>query len=258
MRYLRIWARFFAFGLMREMQYRASFYGEAVAQIAQALLFLLFIQTLLGQVDAIGGWSKPEMEVLYGTFVLLNGCAQGLIATNVWRIPELVRLGTLDLVLTKPIDAQYWVSVRNIEPGELLGGAIGLIIIGVGLAQTGGPGLIDILAYALALACALVIVYSLWFISVLYAFWAVKLDSIGALFVPILQLARYPVTAYPPRLGLILRSALPVVFFAGVPARALLGRPGAVLWAPLAAALCLAASRVAWRFASRRYGSAGS
>jgi ABC-2 type transport system permease protein len=92
---------------------------------------------------------------------------------------------------------------------------------------------------------------SIWFVKVWNATEVLRYTLVAG---------RYPVSAYPPALRLLFTFVLPVAFLTTVPAEALLGR-GSALWAAgslLAAALCLAGSRLLWRYAQRFYTSASS
>ena len=270
---LRIAARYFRASLMREMQYRAHFYGELASSLGEAVLFLVFIDTVLARVGSVGDWDRPAMYVLYGTFMVMIGVAHAFMQPNLTRLPEHVRRGTLDVLLTKPVDSQFLLSVQQVNVaalGDVVAG-LGLVVYGfqqstAGAGAAAGPvgGFVELAsrvgAYVVLLACGQVILYSLWLLTVLCAFWAVRLDNIGVLFEAVVQMARYPVTVYPPVLRMALQFVVPLAFVATVPAEALLGltRPERLAGAVLAAALSFAASRLGWRVACRFYTSASS
>ena len=74
-------------------------------------------------------------------------------------------------------------------------------VFGIGIAAWGigrlgiTPSFLDVAAYAVLCACAVVTCYALWFSSVLGAFWAGRLQNAGAIFEPVVSMARVPTTS---------------------------------------------------------------
>jgi ABC-2 type transport system permease protein len=179
-----------------------------------------------------------------------------------------VQNGTLDFVLLKPIDSQFWLSARQVSPWGLPGVLAGLVLIGVGLANATPPigwrdpiALLQPLGLGFTLLlCAAAILYSLWFLMAGLSIWFVKVWNATEVLRTTLVAGRYPVSAYPPALRLLFTFVLPVAFLTTVPAEALLGRAstGWVAGSLLAAVLSLIFSRVFWRRALRHYTSASS
>lgn len=92
-RYLRLIWRCFSLSAAREMQYRGHFWGIVGSSLADAALFLAFIETVLAQVDAIGDWTRPRMYILCGSFVLVEAFARLAIEPNVSALADSVRMG---------------------------------------------------------------------------------------------------------------------------------------------------------------------
>jgi ABC-2 type transport system permease protein len=102
--------------------------------------------------------------------------------------------------------------------------------------------------------------YSIWFFSVTWSVWAVKLEAIAVVFDPMMQMARFPLQIYPARLQAMLTFVLPVAFLTTFPAQALLGN-GQLRILPLAlgmAGFMLWVSHAFFQFALRSYGSAST
>lgn len=261
LRYIKLAWRFFSLSTAREMQYRAHFIGTVASGLAHILLFLIFIETVLGQVGAIGSWDRPRMYLLYGTFVLVYGLAEFAVQPNIDALSDSVRRGELDYVFTKPVDAQVYVSLQHYHLPSLAGVIMGMLIVGYGCLQLAlTPAWYMIGAYLLLLVCGLVVIYSLWLLSALIVFRAIRVDSIAYLFIPIVQFARYPISAYPRFLQTVFRFVFPLAFVATVPAERLLGLSSAagLATACITAVCCLLAARIGWRFALRSYASASS
>jgi ABC-2 type transport system permease protein len=260
-RYLRSLRRFWGTALAGQLEYQANAGIDLLAMAASLAGSLLLLQLFYRQGLGLGGWSWPAAQVVLGAYTVLDGITSTVLRPNLSRIVQHVQEGTLDFVLLKPIDSQFWLSLRTVSPSGLPEIALGLGLMGWGALQERGalvPG--DLLAAALLLLSSALILYALWFVVAASAIWFVKTWNATEVLRTALSAGRYPISAYPPALRLLFTVVLPVAFLTTVPAEALLGRlllPWAL--ASLAvAALALAISRAFWRFALRFYTSASS
>lgn len=261
MRYLRLYRAFVINCLSRAMEFRAQFFAGIIGYAVWTAVSLLFINVVFGKVGAIAGWTRDQMWVLYGTFVVLESVCYGALGPNMWRFSGTVRDGGLDLALTKPVNVQFFVSTRYLDLNGLLNSVVGLVLIGIGLSRLNQfPSFVDWLLWLLLLACGLVMAYSIWFASVTISVWAVKLEGIAVVFDPMMQMARFPLEIYPARVLTFLTVGLPVAFLTTYPTKALLGQ---IEWPIVVAALALSStflwlSAQFFKFALRSYGSASS
>ena len=267
-RYHRCLRRFWGSSLAVELEYQGNALIELIAVLGN-LAGSLFVLTLLyGHGRDLGGWSWSAALVVLGLYTLLDGFTSCLLQPNLSRIVNHVQSGSLDFVLLKPIDSQFWLSTRQISPWGLPGVCAGFGLIGWGM----GHGAVVLLwtqplllgARLLLGGCLLIsaaaILYSLWFLLASLSIWFVKVWNATEVLRYTLVAGRYPVAAYPSALRLLFTFVLPVVFLTTVPAQALLGRASGG-WAAgslLAAVLALALSRAFWRHALRHYTSASS
>jgi ABC-2 type transport system permease protein len=243
------------------MEFRAQFIAGIIGYAIWTGISLVFIQAVFGSVGAVRGWTRDEMWVLYGTFVVLESFCYGVLGPNMWRFSGTVRDGSLDLALTRPVNLQFYVSTRYLDLNGCLNAVVGVVLIVVGLSHLGHwPSPLDWLLWALHLLCGFVMGYAIWFACVVIAIWAVKLEGIAVIFDPMMQMARFPVEIYPQRLMTLLTFGLPIAFLTTYPTQALLGR-GQVSHLAVAfglATLLLLLSNRWFNFALRYYGSASS
>ena len=245
------------------MEFRAQFFAGILAYLVWNGVSLLFIEIVFDQIGGanLRGWNRDQMWVLYGTFVILESLCYGLLGPNMWRFSQSVRDGTLDVALTKPVNTQFWVSLRYIDFNGLLNAFAGLALLLFGLHRAGfHPSLAQWLVWLGLLACGFVLAYCVWFACVTWSIWAVKLEAIAVIFDPMMQLARFPVQIYPLRLQSLLTFVLPVAFLTTFPAQALLGQSGVSTLATafVFSLASLAATHLFFSFALRSYGSASS
>ncbi|MEM6460014.1 MAG: ABC-2 family transporter protein [Planctomycetota bacterium] len=261
MRYLTTLTRFWSTAVAAEMEYRANFVLAAL-QSAAALGGALFVLWSLFRTGyEPGGWAWPEALLVVAAYTVLDGFQATVLAPNRQQVTEMVREGTLDFVLLKPIDTQFWLSCRQLRIWGLPNLLLGLGLAGYALtAIEGVPWFRGSAMFVLPLVIGLVILYALGYLLSTVTIWFVKMENITLAMQALLEAGRYPVSAYPGAYRVFFTFVLPVAFMTTVPAAWVSGRsgPGSLLAAAGAAAALLLLSRWFWRFALRHYTSASS
>jgi len=124
-----------------------------------------FYTLIFHYTPAIGagtGWEKYHFFLFLSTALLINSLVQALFMTNADELSELVRTGTLDFALLKPIDTQFLVSLTRIEWSALGNFVVGLGLMGYSLCKLHYlPGLVQIVLYPVYIVCGVAIYYSL-------------------------------------------------------------------------------------------------
>lgn len=259
MRYARVLGIFWRSALLAESEYRLNFLIAALSSIGGAAGTLFTLWLLFAGRSNLSGWAWPEALVVLGIFLILDGLIASVLQPNLSQIVGLVQHGTLDFVLLKPMDSQFWVSLRNISlwgiPNLLIG--IGLLIYGRAHVA-GSVGSLWLAPVALALAAGTV--YSLWFFIASTTIWFTKVWNATEVLRQLMEAGKYPLAVYPRGWQIALTFVLPVAFFTTVPAEMILGkRPWEWLW--LAGGLMLVlllACRWFWRYALRYYTGASA
>ncbi len=253
--------RFWGASLAAELEYPANAWIEALSALGNLAGSLFVLSLFFSGGRSLGGWSWEAALVVLGFYTLLDGVTSTLLQPNLSTIVTHVRSGSLDFVLLKPIDSQFWLSARTVSPWGLPGVVAGFALIAVAAFRAGAsPGPAGLLAVALLLLSSVLILYSFWFVLAATSIWFVKVWNATEVLRSALVAGRYPVSAYPAGLRLVLTFVLPVAFLTTVPAQAVLGQasPGWQLASLAVALLCLLVSRRFWRFALRFYTSASS
>ncbi|HEX7120090.1 MAG TPA: ABC-2 family transporter protein [Longimicrobiales bacterium] len=256
----RVLRAFWAVNLAEELEYRANFLASLFATLFWLGMAVLTAAVFFRQTEMLGGWGFWEVVALLGIFNAVAGVVDALLRPNIGRIVDLVRRGTLDLVLAKPVDAQFHISFRRLVVWRLSDVAFGLALSGYALVRLDrAPGLDGVLAFLLTLAAAFAIVYALWLGLMSLAFWFVDVENLGILFDALYEAGRFPVSAYPAPMRFVLVYLLPIAWITTVPAATLTGRGGwaTALLAAFVAIATLGLTRWLWRAALRRYTSAG-
>jgi len=257
----RLLAIFYKNTLISELEYRLNFWSNLGLSLFWLVWAALSVRVYFFQTEEVAGWKYPELLVVMGLFFALNGFRQLILTPNLSRISEYVRMGTLDYVLTKPVNSQFLVSLRNIGVYNWGDPLLGLGLAAYGLWQLKYvPSLGQIALFGVLIAAAMVLLYSISLILQTLTFWLVNVERVDALVMGVLETGRFPVSFYRGWIRAVLTAVIPVAFMTTFPAEALLGR---LDWRLAAAGIGLAVilfvlSSAFWRFALRYYTGASS
>jgi len=261
MRPLRLSLLFFRIGALNDLQYRANFWLQLLQSAIQLGTGLAVLGLIFSQTPALNGWSQPALLAIMGVHTLMGGVIRALIQPSMERLRQDIRQGTFDFVLTKPEDVQVLSSVREIRIWQAVDVLVGLVVLAVAIGQLQeGVGLVEALAFGVALVVGGVTIYSFWLVLTTVAFWIVRIDEIAELFEGVYQSGRWPVTIYPEWLRVSLTFLVPIAFAVTVPAQALTKRltPETLLLAFGFAVVAVVLSRAFFRVGLRRYSGASS
>ncbi|NJM42221.1 MAG: hypothetical protein HC853_16495 [Anaerolineae bacterium] len=236
--------------------------------MTQTALSLFWIGITLASVlvfyshtDEVGGWPLNHALVIVGLFTFMGGFIRTLLQPNAQKIVEMIRTGTMDFVLTKPVNSQFIATLRHYKVFNSIDMFVGPAIIVAAFSRMGyAPGSAALLQFALMLALALLIIYSIWAIMATISFWFVKVANLTEGFNAIWDTGRFPVSTFEGFMRIALTFVLPIAFITTFPAQALLGNlDGISMILALIIGLGLFAfSAWFWRYAIRNYSSASS
>jgi ABC-2 type transport system permease protein len=248
-------------GVMNDLQYRVNFALQVLQSLLAVAVGLIVFQLVFSHTTELNGWTHSELLALLGVQAVMAGVIHSVIQPNMMRLTEEVQEGKLDHALTKPVDAQMLVSVREVQVWQAVDVLIGGVIIGVALAQIGGSlGLLDTLAFVVALLFGAVLLYCFWLVLATGSFWVVRMWFLPELFEGIFQTGRWPVGIYPDWLRFGITFLVPIAFAITVPAEAVTARLDwkTLVFAAVFTVAAFAFSRWFWRFGLRRYTGASA
>lgn len=260
-RYFRLLRLFWANALAMELEYRVNFWSNAFLSLFWLTWAAAGIGVYFRFTDEVRGWSYPEMLVVVGLFFAVNGVRQAVITPNLARITEYVRMGTLDYLLTKPVNAQFMVSFRYMGVYNWLDPALGLALVVVGTVASDRPlTAAGALASLLLILCSLALLYALSLALMSAGIRWVSSEGMDDLVQGVVETARLPVQLYRGVVQTALTVVLPVAFLTTVPAEALLGRGDGrlLLVAPAVAVLAVVLASLVWERALRGYTGASA
>jgi ABC-2 type transport system permease protein len=261
LRHLRLWRRFLTQAVVRETHYRAHFVTTLLVGLVQLGLGIVPILLLFGFTEEMHGWSRAEVITLVGAYQIITGLMAAFVAPNLDRMTAYITEGELDAVLLRPVSSQFYLTLRWINVAELSNVASGIVVLVIGLVQSGtSPDVGQILQALVLAACGVVLLASVWSAMSFLAFWLQSVSPIGAIYLNLVEAGRYPLVFFPAVVRTFLTFAFPVAFATTFPVEALAGDLG---WGPVAGGIALSVVavtlvRMLWRRGLRSYASASS
>lgn len=248
------------------MAYRASFVMTTLGNFTATFLDFVTIMLMFSRVDALGGYSLPEVAFLYGLSATSFGLAD-LVIGSMDRLGRRVRDGTLDTLLVRPAPVLAQVAADRFALRRLGRVTQGALVLGWSLTRVD----IDWTAAKLLLMPVMVLsgfgIFCAVFVAgAAFQFVAQDASEVQNAFTyGGTTLLQYPPTIFAKELVRGVTFVLPLAFVNWLPATYVLGRPyplGLPGWVtftpPLVAVACCALAGLAWRAGLRSYRSTGS
>nr|WP_312875659.1 ABC-2 family transporter protein [Paenibacillus planticolens] len=197
MKYVQLLREFMRACIVEEFEYRANFAANILSTVLWLAMAILTVQLYFYRTEEIGGWDFYEVLVLLGIFNAVHGFIEFVLQPNMSRLVNHIRKGTLDFVLMKPVDSQFYISFRHLVFWRLSDVVLGLALVAYALWQLEViPSLLMLIEFAIVFVASLAVVYSLWMGMMMFSFWAVKVDNLSYLFSSFFETARFPVSVY--------------------------------------------------------------
>lgn len=211
--------------IREQMSYRRSFLIEMFGKALGTGIELVALFFLFDRIESIGGWTKWEVIYLYGVASVSLGVAE-LLTTGLGAMPELVRTGTMDGLLIRPVPPLLQLlgrDIRLLELGRLLQGG-GALIVALGhLPAACEPSALLLLLVATISTTA---IYAGLFIAAGGScFWTVQSGELfNAFTYGGVQMTQFPISVYPRWLRDLFLFAVPLGFTSYIPAARALGK----------------------------------
>ena len=230
--YFRVLAIFARNSLIRDMTFRSNFLINTISSMSWVFMNLGFYLLIFSHTPMIGegtGWGKYQFFLFLSTTLVINSLVQTLFMQNAHEFSELIRTGTLDFALLKPIDTQFLISLQRIEWSSLGNLVLGILLMVYSLGKVDyHPGPIQIVLYLTYIVCGVAMLYSLMISMAASAVWLGRNQTLYNFWFYITNFSRYPMEIYQGTFGTPLRwfftFIIPVLVVVNVPAR-LLVRP---------------------------------
>jgi ABC-2 type transport system permease protein len=258
----RIYLRLLGAHLRALLEYESDFWIMAVATVLMQVVNVVFLAALFAKVPALNGWTFWPVVLMFGAVALAEGVGS-LFFEGMWRLSWQINQGELDYFLVRPYPVALQSSSAAIGINGLSNIVTGGLMTGVALSRLDiawSPW--RVLFGVVLLVSAVLIKLAINLATNAVSFWLASPTPLFAFAVhQVGDLARFPLSIYPPALKAALGLAIPFAFVSFFPVAHLMdeGTAGRIgLLTPLVAAYCVAVALFVFRRGLRRYESAGN
>jgi ABC-2 type transport system permease protein len=249
-----------------QLQYRTSFILQSVGQFLATFTDFILLLLLFQQFPSIAGWTFGEVAFLYGLGGLAFGISD-LLCGGFDNLSRMIRLGTFDRVLTRPVGTFAQVLASDLQirrSGRIVQGLVvlALAVSWLEISWT-APKVLVMLS---AIASGVVIFTAIWVIGAAITFWTVETSEVTNVFTYGGELlVSYPMSIYADGLRRFFTFVVPLAFVSYLPALYILEMPDPLglppvlqLCSPIVAVAFLLVARFCWALGVRHYQGTGS
>ncbi|MBI4836606.1 MAG: ABC-2 family transporter protein [Candidatus Abawacabacteria bacterium] len=216
----------------RDMIYRANFWSSVLSRLGFLLVNLAWFGIMYTSLLHVKNWGYAESMFFLATFQLIETITIGFFGNSFANWYQHINSGSLDVILSKPIDPQLVLSLHAISFPQLLTIlAPATFILYLAITFPIFTSLFSIAGYMLGILLAVSIFYNLWLIIMTFLFWLVGISYWHQLFRSITSFLQVPPIVY--------EGFLKFLFYFIIPVFAAVMLPLAIVWDNSVWALCL-------------------
>lgn len=218
-KYLKITWIIFKNAYIRDSKIPGMIFSKTLFNIAEIAVTIIFFDVIFSNIQTLAGWNFYQVLFLYAFAKVIisinNGWFRGGLNTFA---SELVRRGDYDFYLTKPANPMILVSLSKPRIYQFIA-----VIFEIGLACYAliaghiSIGLSNLIWFLILAIFGLILYYFLSVLTVVPAFWFVRLWSLQDLMGRLSQVMRYPSGVFPPFIRIVLMSAFPIIAVSYLP-----------------------------------------
>lgn len=261
MRYIELYNELIKQSFMRAMAYKVNFITVLLTNLTYFMVQLILMDVIFREVDNIAGWTKYEVFFYIGTVAIVDAWWTFGPFFNLHELPELIRNGGFDTYLLKPVNSQFFASLRKIDVGSIMSMLAG-IVMAIYAVILGNLKItfLRFIFYIIAIVFALLAEYSLYVILICFAFWFVKADFAEIFHSIICYFANKPADIYSGVIRKVLTTIFSYGFLMTVASKTAISKVSIkeYVYSIFLSAVSFFISIMCWKFSVRKYGSASS
>ena len=260
-KYLKVYKKFLHTSFASELEYKTNILIDLITAILSLIGSIFLLSIFFQNNSSIGDWEFEEALIIQGIYTILNGITNTWFNPNLSEIVKHIREGTLDFVLLKPIDSQFFISLKKITPSGFLEIILGFCLLFYCFKINEiNLNLGFLILFLITLICSICILYSLWFFISTTTIWFVKTWNATEVLRSFLYIGRFPLNSFSFSLRIFFSIVIPIAFITTIPSEVFLGLSQfwKILLELIVALVFLFTSRKFWLFALKFYSSASS
>jgi ABC-2 type transport system permease protein len=257
---MRVYGLFIKHSIMGMLEYRANFAAGVLVECCFLALKLIYVAVVFLTRLSADDLSPFYILLYVGNYTIITGIYNGLFAENLWWLPYNIRTGALDLLLVKPISAQFYISSKKLSLPMLAANVLtGFAMIVMALTNIGlrisFKGAILFFPF---LICGVAVAYFLFLLPMLISFWTIESRGLVTISDKAWDMNMMPMQIYGRYVQRLLVFILPLFAITNFQPLALIGQLEYIhgIWMVVCPVLLGLLSRALFRRGIRRYESA--
>lgn len=118
-KFLGLYAAFFKASFVADLEYRLNFVFLVIAEFVWYSTQLILFEVLYRHTNLIGNWNLHQMRVFIFLVLFIDSIYMILWDPNFSSFTDSIRRGSLDLLLTKPINSMFMISSQRISVSHI-------------------------------------------------------------------------------------------------------------------------------------------
>jgi ABC-2 type transport system permease protein len=263
---LAVYRSLVAASVRSQLAYPTSFALQCAAQALAQLEDMIVVLLLFSRISGMGGFTLNEVLLIYSLAGISFGLTDMLVGSQD-QVGQLVRTGTLDALLLRPLSAIAQICVSDFALRRLGRVGTSLVVLGYVLATSDIAWTpVRVAVLLITPFTGLMLLSAIWVAASATTFWLIEGQELpNAVTYGSGMFTSYPVSVFSGWLLRLMAFVVPGAFVAYYPALAILGKPDplglpAVLpySAPMVAVLAAGVAALIWRAGLRHYVGTGS
>ena len=226
LRYLKLWLAFFKNSLTRDMEFKTNFIGDLLIDTIFYGSMYFFWSIIFSYVGVLGDFSQEAVIIFLIVMYLTDTVFVFFFGANTFNLNMMVIKGDLDLVLIKPVNPQFFMSLRYVASYSIVSFIILFsLLLKLVFDYHGYLSIINFIIFICSFILGIIIFYAVEFIISCLVFWYRNFSVGGWLASEVTKYSRRPDSIYKGKFRRIVFSIFPMAMITSVPARVLIFGP---------------------------------
>lgn len=246
--------------LTRDIMYRTNFWTTIMSRIGFLIITILWFTIMYDTLLHVKDWGYSQTLFFLATFQLIESITVALFSNSFASWHEHIRSGSLDTMITKPLDIQLTLSLQAISlPNLLTVLAPIVLIISLNTQALFITSWTTLGLYLLSIGLGVAVFYSVWLILMTILFWFIGVEHWSNIFHSLTGFMQVPPIIYEGIIKVVFYYILPIFAAVLLPVQFIFTRnPENLLYLAIISIVSLVLSRVFFLFGLRSYSSASS
>lgn len=266
MNYFKLYLEFYKIKLKGIVEYRSAFFMTSISKFVNYLAQFITIWIMIDAFKTMGSWNAYEIMLLFALETAAYAIAGSFTYHITTYLSSLIKDGTFDEVLTKPLNPFLYLASRYFSWGYFGTMTISVFVMVFCFIKLNITlSFLKILFLLFVIIGAGLITAAMMILASVPAFWIVENRFIAELIFGVKRLTEYPITIFGKGLQILATLIIPYAFINFFPAQYFLGKqdfsifhPAFQFLTPVIGVVLFYIAYKCWMFGINRYKSTGS